>query len=151
MSTIGWVVIGVLGSVVIVLAVVVKLVSERLAVTQRRVGELESTIVEFGPLLADTRSALRKAESRTVRADDLVHAATSITTTADAASKFAYSVATNPVVRIMAWGRGMRRGAEALRTPSQLPSKQNRQNITAAQRPAQLPPGKNKKSSRRGA
>ncbi len=151
MSTIGWVVIGVLGSVVIVLAVVVKLVSERLAATQQRVGELESSIADFGPLLADTRSALRKAESRTVRADDLVHAAISITTTADAASKFAYNVATNPVVRIMAWGRGMRRGAEALRTPSQLAVKQNRPSITGSQRQAQLPPGKKKKSFRRGA
>jgi hypothetical protein len=148
MSTVGWVVIGVLGSVLILLVVMVKSMSQRLTITQQRIGELESTIAEFGPLLADTRSALRKAESRTVRADDLVHAATSITTTADAASKFAYNVATNPVVRIMAWGRGMRRGAEALRTPSQLTSKQNRPTINGSHRPPQLPPGKRTRKSR---
>jgi hypothetical protein len=89
---------------------------QQLRVIQRRLDTAEERLAEFGPLMADTRSALRKAESRTMRADDLVSTATSLTNRADAASKFAYSVATNPVVRVLAFGRGLRRGISSLTT-----------------------------------
>jgi hypothetical protein len=78
---------------------------------------LQARLDDVAPLLADTRSALRKAEDRNLRADDLVQAATSITTRADAASQLAYRVATSPVVRLAAWGRGVRRGVGALKSP----------------------------------
>jgi hypothetical protein len=80
-----------------------------------RLREIELSVDKVGPLIADTRSALRKAESRVVRADDLVYAATAVATRADQASKVAYEVATSPVVRALAWGRGVRRGVAAIR------------------------------------
>jgi hypothetical protein len=136
MNTLGWIIISVLAVACFLLGLVVRSQARRVSEAERRLFELEETIAEFGPLLADTRSALRKAESRNVRADDLVLAATSITTTADAASKFAYNVATNPVVRVLAWGRGVRRGAEALKTP--VSTAQPR--LGSGKRSAELPP-----------
>jgi hypothetical protein len=145
MSTVAWVVIAALAVVVLVLSVVVRSLVGRLTVTQAQVADLELTIASFGPLLADTRSALRKAESRNVRADDLVHVATSITTTADAASKFAYNVATNPIVRVLAWSRGLRRGAAALKAPSNVPPPQ----LPASRKRGELPSGATGKRLRR--
>jgi hypothetical protein len=77
--------------------------------------QLRMRLDDVAPLLADTRSALRKAEDRNVKADDLVHAATALTERADAASQLAYRVATSPLVRVAAFGRGVRRGVIALR------------------------------------
>ncbi len=116
MNTLGWIAVAVLA---VGLAFMIWWV-RRLTLTARqlggRVAALEASLAEVGPLLADTRSALRKAESRNLRADDLVQAATGVASRADAASKLAYEVATNPVVRGLAWARGMKRGLASLRT-----------------------------------
>jgi hypothetical protein len=113
-----WVLLG----VTIVCVLVSWLLWQQLQAVKRRLDAAEERLAEFGPLMADTRSALRKAESRTMRADDLVSTATSLTNRADAASKFAYSVATNPVVRVLAYGRGLRRGISSLISSKSLQS-----------------------------
>lgn len=115
MNTAGWVGLALVVAVLVSVVVWVR----RLAVTATRlaarVGDLEASLAEVGPLLADTRSALRKSDNRNLRADDLLQAATGVTTRADAASRLAYEVATNPLVRVLAWTRGVRRGLAALR------------------------------------
>ena len=67
------------------------------------------------PLLADTRSALRRAEGVNRRADALIDTATSITGTVDAATRLAYSVVSNPLVRVLSFFTGTRRTAKRLR------------------------------------
>ncbi len=125
MNTVLWIIIGVLIVAMIVLVAVLRSVLHRMQAVADQLVSVNERIDEFGPLLADTRSALRKAESRNLRADDLVSVATSVTTRADAASKLAYQVATNPLVRGLAWARGVRRGVGALNSPAkpQLPPK----------------------------
>jgi hypothetical protein len=136
-TSLTWIIVGVLIISLLIALVAVRSLNRRVAVTERRVAELEETVEQFGPLLADTRSALRKAENRNLRADDLVSVATSVTNRADAASKLAYQVATNPLVRVMAWTRGVRRGVGALKTPpSSAPE------LLSSQKAKQLPPGK---------
>jgi hypothetical protein len=134
MSALGWLTIGVLIMVALGLLFAMRSVLHRLRAAEQQISALHERVDEFGPLLADTRSALRKAENRNLRADDLVSAATSVTTRADAASKLAYQVATNPLVRLLAWGRGVRRGLGTFRTLNET-SAQSR-----AQPRAQLPP-----------
>ncbi len=72
--------------------------------------EIEALRGQTVPLLADTRAALRRAEATNIRADDLITAATSLTTTADAAGRLAYGVATAPVVKAAAFTTGVGRG-----------------------------------------
>jgi hypothetical protein len=100
---------------VLILFVVLRSTQRNVKALTSRANEIEARLEDFGPLLADTRSALRKAESRNVKADDLVSAATALTDRADAATKLAYTVATTPLVRVAAFGRGLRRGAAALK------------------------------------
>jgi hypothetical protein len=117
MTSLTWIIVGILIISLLIALNAVRVLNHRAAVIEQRLTELEETVEQFGPLLADTRSALRKAENRNLRADDLVSAATSVTNRADAASKLAYQVATNPLVRVMAWTRGVRRGVGALKSP----------------------------------
>ncbi len=121
MNVAGWIALGVLCVALVVMVLWVRRLSAKGNEVAARVTALEGALAEVGPLLADTRSALRKAENRNLRADDLVQAATGVASRADAASKFAYEVATNPVVRGLAWARGVRRGVESLRSAPEAP------------------------------
>ncbi len=115
MNTAGWAVLALCAGVLVIVVVWVRRLAATVTRLAARVGDLEASFTEVGPLLADTRSALRKSENRNLRADDLLQAATGVTARADAASRLAYEVATNPLVRVLAWTRGVRRGLAALR------------------------------------
>jgi hypothetical protein len=126
-----------------VLALMLRVSQRHIRELSDRTAALESRLEDFGPLLADTRSALRKAESRNVKADDLVSAATALTDRADAATKLAYNVATSPLVRVAAIGRGLRRGAAALKDRPASPQTPT-PTLPVGRRPEQpaLPPSK---------
>ena len=66
------------------------------------------------PLLADTRSALRRAEGANRKADALIDAAASLTTTADNAARLATKVVSNPFVKVVAFFTGVGRGVRRL-------------------------------------
>ncbi len=103
---------------VVLLAVVVALalVIRRLIGSVRELASgLDGLRQQTLPLLADTRSALRKSEGVNRRADQLIDTATSITGTVDAATRLAYSVVSNPLVRILSFFTGTRRAAKRLR------------------------------------
>ncbi len=68
------------------------------------------------PALAEARRSLKNVEGQAAKADALLDVAASITSTADNASKLAYRVVTNPVVKVLAFFSGTRRAASRLRT-----------------------------------
>jgi uncharacterized protein YoxC len=70
---------------------------------------------EADPLLAELRSGARKANAELDRVGDLVEAAESVTRTVDGASRLAYMTFSNPVVKVLALGRGMSRAGRRLR------------------------------------
>ena len=67
------------------------------------------------PLLADTRAALRRSEGANAKVETLVKTAESLTGTVDSASRLAYRVLSNPLVKIVAFFSGTRRAAARLR------------------------------------
>lgn len=75
------------------------------------------------PLLADTRSALRKADRDNRKADALLDVATSLTGTADAASRLAYRAVTNPIVKVAAFATGTKRAAKEMASPTPPPDR----------------------------
>lgn len=76
--------------------------------------EVESLRTQTIPLLADTRSALRRADSANRKSDALLEVATSLTATADSATKLAFRLVTNPVVKVVAFFTGTTRAAKRL-------------------------------------
>ena len=100
------------------LAVLVVGLALALRALLRTVRDLASGLADLRaqtlPLLADTRSALRKAEGANRKVDVLLETAASLTGTADAASKLAYNVVTNPLVKVLAWLTGGRRALARL-------------------------------------
>ncbi len=103
-------------AVIVVLVLVVVLVV--VATMRRLVRDLQSGLDDLRretlPLLDETRTALSKASIEDRRADALIDAATSLTGTADAASRFAYRMVTNPFVKVIAFLTGTRRAVKAL-------------------------------------
>ncbi len=76
--------------------------------------EVDSLRKQTIPLLADTRSALRRADSANRKSDALLEVATSLTATADSATKLAFRLVTNPVVKVVAFFTGTTRAAKRL-------------------------------------
>jgi hypothetical protein len=106
------IVLGVLALLVlVVLAATVFVLKRVVRDVQRGLDDLRRETV---PLLAETRSALTKATAEERKADALLDAATSLTGTADAATRFAYRVVTNPFVKVLAFFTGTRRAVSSL-------------------------------------
>ncbi len=122
MSTIGYVAIGVAISVAAL--VIAQMVTLRRSVEDLRqlVGEQAEELAALReqtvPLLADTRSALRKADRENRKADALLDAATALTGTADAASRLAYRAVTTPFVKVAAFASGTKRAAKEIVSPT---------------------------------
>lgn len=114
MSGLDW---GLLASVVALVLVSVTLwfrvrsLSDRLDATCAALDELSRRTM---PLLADTRSALRKADGVNRKTDALLDVATSLTATADSASRLAYKLVSNPLVKVIAFFTGTGRAAKRL-------------------------------------
>lgn len=121
MSTVGWILLGIGATLMAVaLILIVRLLSSlrrletEVEVLRNDLVELSQRADSFAPLLADTRSALRKAQNERLRADDLLQTATSLTGTADSAARLAVSIVSSPVVRVLSFFAGVKRGLSRL-------------------------------------
>jgi predicted PurR-regulated permease PerM len=115
MSWLGWVAL----VIFVVLALVVVVLYKAVRVLGRTVDELviglDHVRTQTLPLLQETRSALKRSEGSANKADALLDVATSLTSTADSATRLAYRVVTNPVVKVLAWFTGTKTAASRLR------------------------------------
>lgn len=114
MTGAGWgvlVVVLALAVMTTALAAKVRSLSNRLDATTAALDELRRQTL---PLLADTRSALRKADGASRKTDALIDVATSLTNTADSASRLAYKLVSNPLVKVIAFFTGTGRAAKRL-------------------------------------
>lgn len=66
-------------------------------------------------LLTEMRAAVGMANQELERADGLLGTAESISATVDSASRLAYMTVANPVVKVLAFGKGTRKAARRLR------------------------------------
>ena len=109
-----WLLAAVGGGLFVLVVVLALTVRALLATVRELAGGLADLRVQTLPLLADTRSALRKAEGANRKADVLLETAASLTGTADAASKLAFNAVTNPFVKFLAFVTGGRRALARL-------------------------------------
>lgn len=137
MTTLGWIVfaillLGVAASLVLVLQQQrqIRTLEDRLAELSAVVVGLEARADSFAPLLADTRSALRKSQNERLRADDLISAASSLTGAVDSATRLAVSIVSSPIVRVLSISRGVRRGVQRL-------TKRSRRGLRAGSKPVE--------------
>ena len=70
---------------------------------------------ESVPLVTSMRSAVVQANTELERVDGLLSTAESISHTVDAASRLAYMVFSNPVIKVLAFGSGAARATRRLR------------------------------------
>lgn len=114
MNVVVWILVGVVavlaGTICALIIMVRRLATELSSVA----GGLADLSRQTLPLLADTRSALRKADGANRKTDALLDVATSLTGTADSASRLAYKVVSNPLVKVLAFFTGTRRAAKRL-------------------------------------
>ncbi|MDQ6616846.1 MAG: DUF948 domain-containing protein [Actinomycetota bacterium] len=73
---------------------------------------------ESAVLLSEMQGAVGTANRELERADGLLETAESISATVDSASRLAYLTLSNPVVKVLAFGRGSRKAARQLRRPT---------------------------------
>jgi predicted PurR-regulated permease PerM len=169
MTTLGWIAIATLAVLTMMLAVLVvfvvrltrsvRLVDHRQQRLDAEMSDLHDDVDSlmaqadsFAPLLADTRSALRKAQNERLRADDLINTATSLTGTVDSATKFAVTMISSPFVRALSFFSGVKRGFRTLSRKDQ-PPHDTRVIEPSGRRSAAsraLPPGRDSRLSGRG-
>ena len=114
MSVLVWVLLSlvvVLGGTICALIIMVRRLAADLSSVVNGLADLSRQTL---PLLADTRSALRKADGANRRTDALLDVATSLTSTADSASRLAFKVVSNPLVKVLAFFTGTRRAVKRL-------------------------------------
>jgi len=68
------------------------------------------------PLLTDVHSAVRQTNGDLVRMESLLETAESVTGTVDSASRLAYAVVSNPLVKVLAFASGSTRALRRLRS-----------------------------------
>ncbi len=77
----------------------------------RRVRDLRAAVDELRgeavPLVRDARVIADQAATELVRVGDVLDSAEAVSTTVDSASRLAYRVFSNPVVKVLAYGTGM--------------------------------------------
>lgn len=67
------------------------------------------------PLLTDVHSAVRQTNGDLLRMESLLETAESVTGTVDSASRLAYAVVSNPLVKVLAFASGSTRALRRLR------------------------------------
>ncbi len=104
----------------VVLAVAVVVLYRAVAVLGQAVDNLTIEVAQVRdqtlPALQEARRALKSVEGQAAKADALLDVATSLTTTADNASKFAQRVVSNPFIKVVAFVSGTKRAAAKLRS-----------------------------------
>jgi hypothetical protein len=112
----GWIALGFAVVVVVAIAVMYRAVRVLGGAVDELVVGLENLRQETIPALQETRSSLKRVEGANIKADALLDVASSLTGTADSATKLAYRVVSNPFVKVLAFFTGTRRAASRLRT-----------------------------------
>jgi hypothetical protein len=81
-------------------------------ILKRRVQELATVALQLAnetvPLVRDARIAADHAASEMVRVGEVLGSAEAVTATVDSASRLAYRVFSNPAVKALAFGSGLR-------------------------------------------
>jgi hypothetical protein len=113
-------------SVVMIVAIVTLavLVQSLLRALAEARATLERVRIEALPLMGEMRDTVERAGAEVDRVDDLLDTAESISATVESASRLGYLAFRAPIIRVVAFGRGVGRGTRAL-----------------AGRPAELGPG----------
>ena len=91
-------------AVTVALVGVVVVLVRRVRDLRRAVDELRGEAV---PLVRDARVIADQAATELVRVGDVLDSAEAVSTTVDSASRLAYRVFSNPVVKVLAYGTGM--------------------------------------------
>lgn len=103
--------VAVLASAVAVLVAATALVAVTVAL-RRRVRELEVLTHELRgetvPLVRDARVVVDQAATEMQRVGDVLGSAEAVSATVDSASRLAYRAFSNPVVKVVAYGTGLR-------------------------------------------
>lgn len=143
MSTLGWVllVLGVLGAlVVLALLFAVFWVVRGVRDLGDGLSDLEDELHllrnQTLPMLDDARVALRKSENANAKVETLVKTAESLTGTVDSASRLAYRLLSNPLVKLLAFFSGTRRAVSRLREITE-PTKAKKGRFARAREDAQ--------------
>jgi hypothetical protein len=92
------------GAGTVVLAVAVTVLVRRVRELRRVVEELR---LEAVPLVRDARVIADQAATELVRVGDVLDSAEAVSTTVDSASRLAYRMFANPVVKVLAYGTGV--------------------------------------------
>ncbi|MEI7591788.1 MAG: hypothetical protein WCK41_01055 [Actinomycetes bacterium] len=109
-----------LAAMVITLVMIVAIIALALLVQSllRAIRDAQATLEqvrsEAMPLMAELRATVRQAGLEVERVDDLLDAAESISATVDSATRLGYLAFRAPVIRVVAFGRGVGRGTRAL-------------------------------------
>jgi hypothetical protein len=105
----------VLSVVMIAVIVAMALVAQALLRTLRELrATLDDLRVQAVPLMGELRDTVERAGAEVERVDDLLDTAESISATVDSASRLGYLAFRAPVIRTVAVGRGIGRGARRL-------------------------------------
>ena len=119
MNAVAWVAVAGVVVLIIVLSVVVAVLYRAVAILGQAIDNVTMDVAELRdqtlPALHEARRALKSVEGQAAKADALLDAATSLTLTADNASKFAQRVVSNPVIKVFAFLSGTKRAAVKLR------------------------------------
>lgn len=117
MSVVGWLAVATAAGVVIALFVLFRAVSVLGQAVDNLTVQVSALTEQTLPALAEARRALRKVEGQAAKADALLDVATSLTATADNASRLAQRIVTNPFIKAIAFVSGTKRAAARLRLP----------------------------------
>ena len=111
---------GDLAAVVVSVVMIAAIVTLALAVQAmlRTLRELRATLEALRsdavPLMGELRTTVERAGAEVDRVDDLLETAESISATVDSASRLGYLAFRAPIIRVVALGKGIGRGARRL-------------------------------------
>jgi hypothetical protein len=98
-------------AVIVAMALTVQALLRTLRELRRTLEELQGEAV---PLMGELRDTVERAGAEVERVDDLLDTAETISATVDSASRLGYLAFRAPVIRTVALGRGIGRGARRL-------------------------------------
>ena len=99
---------------VVLLAITLRSMTRTLDALRSSVDEIRSTTV---PAVEDVRLTVRQANEELERIDDLLGTTESIAVTVDSASRLAYLLFSNPVIKALALATGTSRAWRRFRRP----------------------------------
>ncbi len=99
---------------VAVMAVMAVAIASLLRTTRALRATLERLEADAGPLMGELRDTVSAAGAEVGRVDDLLDSAEAISARVDGASRLGYLAFRAPVIKAMAFGRGVRRGGRRL-------------------------------------